>query len=685
MGKKTVYFNEFNVRMGNATYFPLVSGVLCAAAKSIPRLRDAYSFKPFIFHLDSAENVLARYDEAPDVACFSIAMWNEQLCLHVAETLKKRWPDCLIVFGGPQLPHQPEEYFAAHPFIDVGVRAEGEEAFMALLDRYLESRDFAGVPNVSYRHPETGAFVFNTETPEFERAMDRYPSPYLTGLFDYMFDAHPDIDFQAIIETNRGCPFLCTFCYWGRGGTSRRYRYHAMERVTGELDWCGRHKIKYVFNADSNFGMHRRDAEIGEMIVATKQKYGYPEKFRTCWGKNTDENIFRIAGMLHEHDMEKGITLARQSQNKQVLANIKRGNIKMETYSNLQRRFNDLDVPVYTEMILGLPGESYESWCDGIEEMLKSGLKNQLFIYQCEAYPNTELGDPEYQDKFGIKLKRLALREIHGSVRDESWVPEYHDIVVETADMPHGDWWRMNRISMMTMLLHSMKLGFYVMRYMTDRYDVKFAPFIEFISDRQMAPGTGDKFRREMEIFDDYLGLMMAGEGRGVVMPDHGVIYWDAEEAAFLRIAEDLDGFYDELRDMVCQYLEREGVVFDAAEIGEVVRYQRMRMPGPTLPDLNEWTFQYNLPEYFHRCFGTDPIPVARETQLLEIEPIDYRGLRADFAKRTILWGRKSGALLVDCRWESLDRLGISSDMRFGLAEDAHLAPLPRSANLGAE
>lgn len=680
---KTVYFNEFNVRMGNATYFPLVSGILCAAAKSQPRLRDAYRFKPFIFHLDSAENILARYDEAPDVACFSVAMWNEQLSLYLAQTIKERWPDCLIVFGGPQLPHNPEEYFEANPFIDVGVRAEGEEAFMALLDRNLESRDFSGVPNVSFRHPETGAFVYNVETPTFERDMDNYPSPYLTGLFDYMFDAHPEIEFQAIIETNRGCPFLCTFCYWGRGGTSRRYRYHAMERVEGELDWCGRNEIRYVFNADSNFGMHRRDMEIGEMIVATKQKYGFPEKFRTCWGKNTDENIFRIAGLLHEHDMEKGITLARQSQNKQVLANIKRGNIKMDTYSSLQRRFNDLDVPVYTEMILGLPGESYESWLDGIEEMLKSGLKNQLFIYQCEAYPNTELGDPAYQEKFGIKLKRLELREIHGSIRDESWVPEYHDIVVETADMPHNDWRRMNRMSMMTMLLHSMKLGFYVMRYMTDRYPVNFTPFIEFVTELKMAEGTGSQFRREMELFDAYLDRMMSGEGRGVVMPNHGGIYWDAEEAAFLRIAEDLDGFYDELRDMVCQYLDHNGVAYDADEVAEVVRYQRMRMPGPTLPDLTEWTFRYNLPEYFHRCFGTDPIAVVPEKQVLECQPVDFQGARADFAIRTILWGRKSGALLVACRWESLDRGGMTSEMQFGITEESQLVPLPRAANLG--
>lgn len=515
--------------------------------------------------------------------------------------------------------------------------------------------------------------------------MLKYPSPYLAGVYDYMFEAHPDIDFQAIIETNRGCPFLCTFCYWGRGGNSRRYRYHSMERLAAEIDWFGRNNIRYVFNADSNFGMHRRDPEIAGLIVEAKKKYGFPEKFRTCWGKNTDENIFRIAGMLHEHDLEKGITLARQSQSKEVLGNIKRGNIKLDTYSSLQRRFNDLDVPVYTEMILGLPGESYESWSGGIEEMLQSGLKNQLFVYQCEVYPNTELHEAEYREKFGIKLQRLELREIHGSVRDESWVPEYNDIIVETNAMSNHDWRRMSKLSMVTMLLHSMKLGFYVMRHMADRYSTGYVPFIEFCSDLLMAEGTGGHFRREVAVFDKYLDGMMAGEGRGVVMPDHGVIYWDSEEAAFLRVAEDLDGFYAELRDVVCQFLDQNDIDYAPDEIAEVVRYQRMRMPQPTLPKQTEWTYQYNLPEYFHRSFGTDPVGVSRDTQVVTCDPIDFAGDRADFAKRTILWGRKSGALLVKCRWESADRPWVNSETHYGLAEESGLAALPRAANLGGE
>ena len=83
--------------------------------------------------------------------------------------------------------------------------------------------------------------------------MDSYPSPYLSGEFDYLISNKKDHNYQAIIETNRGCPFLCTYCYWGRGGNTTKYRYHSLERVFAEIDWIGKNKISYVFKLELAF------------------------------------------------------------------------------------------------------------------------------------------------------------------------------------------------------------------------------------------------------------------------------------------------------------------------------------------------------------------------------------------------------------------------------------------------
>jgi putative methyltransferase len=649
--RQQVYFNEFNVLMDGIAYLPLVSGLLRAYAETSADLAAAYEFRPFLFHRDRPERILAEYDR-PAVAAFSTSMWNEQLNLHVAREVKRRHPECLIVFGGPQVPHHPEGYFSAHPFIDVAVRGEGEETFADVLRRRLVGRDFAGLAGVSWREPESGRCIRNGEERPQSRDLDLYPSPYLEGLFEDLM-ARSELRFQAIIETNRGCPFPCTFCFWGQGGLSRKYRFHGLERVQRELEWCARNRIAYVFNADSNFGMHKRDLEIAQMLVELKRRYGYPEKFRTCFGKNTDDKIHEIAVLLHRHGLEKGITLARQSNDEGVLRNVKRQNIKLATYENLQRRFNEGDVPVYTELILGLPGETYESWTRGIDELLRSGLKNQLFVYLAQVFPNTDLADPAHQRRFGIRTRRILLTEIHGGIRSAALLPEYEDVIVETASMSVADWRRMAVFSWVTMLLHSLKLGFFLMAYLADRLGVRYGDLLDYLSRAGFPADTGPILRAEIGRFEAQLDRLLAGDGRGHHLPEFGNLYWDEEEASFLRVSERLDEFYGELGAVVRAFLAARGIAWDEAELAEALRYQRLRIPtrhpsGPTAA-----RFAFNFPEYFEARFRSVPVRLRRVPQILTVTHRDHGGDRVRYARETILWGRKSGTMLTDVAWRS--------------------------------
>ncbi len=646
-----VYFNEFNVLQLTACYLPLSSGLLKAFAQTSQKIRDHYRFMPFLFHRDSPERILAAYDR-PSVAAFSVSMWNEQLNLAVAREVKRRHPDCLIVFGGPQVPHVPVAYFAQHPFLDVAVRSEGEEAFSEILERFLEGgRDFAGIPSVSWRDPATGECRSNGDRPQ-QKDLDVFPSPYLEGLFDDLITGNADLEFQAIIETNRGCPFLCTFCYWGQGGLSRKYRFHGLDRVARELEWCSLHKIRYVFNADSNFGMHPRDGEIARTLVELKRRYGYPDKFRTCFGKNTDDKIFEIGSLLHRHGLEKGITLARQSNDLEVLKNIRRANIKLSTYRSLQTRFNEANVPLYAEFILGLPGETYATWTAGIEEMLESGLKNQLFSYFCDVYPNTELADPQYQKRFGIVTQRVVLNEIHGALRREDLPTEYVDIVVKTDAMSVAEWRLMTMFSWMTSLLHSMKLGFFALMYLNDRLGIRYADVIDYIVRRRMPAGTAGMFRDELSHFEENLDGILQGRSFCRAMPEFGAIYWSEEEAAFLRVSADLDRFYEEFHGLLKAFLQERGVAFSEEELAEVMEYQRLRIPSLSQPGPDVRRFGYNLPEYFQSRYTANPIGLQGVPQTLLRRPRTYDGDRVTYARENVLWGRKSGTILVPASWE---------------------------------
>ncbi len=648
--KRLVYFNEYNLLMGNTTYLPLVSGLLHAHALTSDKVKDEYSFAPYLFHIDSPERILGRYEgsDEPAVAAFSMLMWNEQLNLRVAADVKRRYPRCIIVVGGANVPHHPEAFFSKYPFIDVTVRGEGEEAFTEILERLSDGGNLDDLPGVSWRSANGEIRVSAVERP-FVRDLDFYPSPYLEGLYDSLIESRQDITFQAIIETNRGCPFHCTFCYWGKGGLSRKYRYHGIDRVAREIRWVGEHRIRYLFNADSNFGMNARDLEIAELLVETKARYGFPEKFRTCYGKNTSDRIFDISTLFHAHQLEKGITISYQSIDPQVQKNIKRDNIKLDMARDMHRRCNQNDVPVYTELILALPGETAESWMKGVDSILASGIKNQLFVYCCQVFSNTDLGDPEYQKQFGIVTKRIELHEIHGSVRSPEWVPEYEDVIIQTDAMPNADWRRMLAFSWMVMVMHSLKLSFFVMSWLAERFGVQYSDFIRALLEAGES-GRHPRLKVLRTLFDRMIERIMRGEGRGCILPEYGSIYWDVEEAAFLEMSRDFPAYFAELAIVTAEFMAARGHSADPGELDEVIRYQMLRIPGPEGVSQSIHHFGYDLPDWFDRLFDEDRPVLARTPAAMEVLPREFGGKLENFARETILWGRKSGTMLTKVR-----------------------------------
>ena len=128
-----------------------MSGCLHAYALEIPAISEGYEFAPYIFKADSPSIILSKI-EAPDVAAFSLYSWSANLSLHVAQEIKIQSPNCLMVFGGGSVPHDPTQFMTDHPFVDVCVRGEGEEPFGDILVRNLSSRDFSNIPQVSWRN-----------------------------------------------------------------------------------------------------------------------------------------------------------------------------------------------------------------------------------------------------------------------------------------------------------------------------------------------------------------------------------------------------------------------------------------------------------------------------------------------------------------------------------------------------
>lgn len=642
--KFRVYLNEYNVLMEKTTYLPLVSGLLRSYAEKFLEIREYYQFMPFLFMREPLENVLSYYDD-PSVAAFSVFMWNEQLSLKIAEEIKRRYPQCLIVFGGQQVPAEATEYLEQYPFVDVAVRGEGEAIFAELLQQMIVSRDFSAIPDITWRNVETQSIHSNPPRTALEMDLDIYPSPYTNGIFDDLMKAHSQINFQAIIQTNRGCPFTCAYCAWHK---SSKLRLFSMERVAAEIEWCGKNRIAYVFNADANFGIHPRDIEVAKILAETKLRHGFPEKFRSCFTKNADDRIYELAMLLLAHKLEKGITLSFQTLSEVTLRNIRRENIRLSTYKNLLARFNAVNVPVYTELILGLPGETTESWITGIEQILSSGLRGQLFVYPCEIYPNSEMGDAGYRERFGIHTRRILLTEIHGAVRDEGLLPEYQEIIVATASLPFEEWREMMIVSWLTMTLFSLKLGYFFLAFLRHRYAIPTMRFIQHLMGNERA----SVIRSEMVQYRVHLENFLTGEtGRGVAIREYGDIYWDVEEGSFLRIVTQAGLFFKELGAAASQYCEINGIPCNRDELEEAIRYQSLLIPTPEETKSGDYIFQRNFPEYFSKLSSGKIIDLVNKRQILHVSGTDFGYDRVRYGREVLLWGRKSDSILSPAKW----------------------------------
>jgi putative methyltransferase len=579
-------------------------------------------------------------------------MWNEQLSLKLANLLKRKY-NCLIIFGGPSCPHNPTEYFRKYKFIDIAVRAEGEEAFNQILLRYIDNKkDFRDIPNVSFRNQEDKCII-NTNPSPFNRDLDIYPSPYLTGEFEYLFSNIKNHNYQIIIETNRGCPFLCTYCYWGKGGNNTKYKFHSLERVFSEIDWIAKKKIKYVFNADSNFGMHRRDMDIAQKLVDTKINTGYPEKFRTCWGKNTSEQIFKIASLLNLYDLEKGITLARQTNSKQALLNVKRDNIKLSSYSELEQKFNKLKIPVYAEMILGLPGETNESWKDGLCEIIETSIENHIFVYQAEIYPNTEFNEKYYREKYKIKSKKIKLNEIHCSPRDQDWLQEYQDIVIANSTMTKEDWKKRNIFAITLIVIHSFKLGFYFLYFFHDFMKINMKDIINGLIENANEKDTPFFFKNCIKEIELWLENILKGEGRGILNKKYSDVFLDIEEVVALNLFENLQTFYKEINFIFKKIIGEKKYNENLEIINEITKYQLLRMPNKKGGNVSE-KFNYNIPEYMFYINSNPRIKIKKKSnEVKSVNTKNYESNYHQFTKEKIIWARKSDKIKNDLDYDA--------------------------------
>lgn len=639
--------NIYVVQFGTGTtinLLPLAAGQLVARLKQENEFMAEYNLNlcEIIFSRpENPEEIVSKMESAFIVG-FSCFLWNMNISLQTAKEVRRRFPDALIVTGGPSIPKDPElteGFFEQHPEIDVICIGEGEEVFASICRHYSRGEAFSDIPGIIYRDRTTGKFY--RTAPEEIVPMDRLLSPYLEGTFDDFYQKHQN-EFSGIIwETNRGCPYECAFCTWGNL-PSRKIREKPMEQVKGEIEWFGRNKVKYIAMSDSNFGIRERDIELAEMLAECKRKYGVPNFISVSWAKNSPHKILKIADILKKSGIGFRVTLSLQSLNEDVIKAINRTNIKKNSFDIIKANYRSQRLYSYTELILGLPMETYDSFISGIENSLSESVFEQLYIYPLFLFPNTKITSSESRKKYGLEGKIIENR--YTKSKKSIQVKEFVEIVVGTSAMPKNKWIDSFVICYYTLALHDDRLAFFIFHYLKKTFLIKITDIIAHaskISSEKEFPILKKAF---LKLKNTAIGVQELGNSH-LIEPEsfHGIPY-DPPEGIFLELLMDRELFYSEFLRVVELYLEEKLIKFDRTILKDLFLFQKAAIAHPNGPDSELLHLNYNWVEYFafafnlkgaelykkrHRYKVVDPKPSYGDTSQYLKNSFDVRGVPA--------------------------------------------------------
>jgi radical SAM superfamily enzyme YgiQ (UPF0313 family) len=342
-------------------------------------------------------------------------VWNEHAIQRITQSLHRYKFPGRVILGGPQVSYLKQGLEKVYPHVDAFVRGYGENAMVKLMQNYnpmtiIKGVHFAGMPDLGL----TATVPLN-----------ELPSPYL----EKVLPAQPFIRW----ETQRGCPFKCSFCQHREPDKAlMKRRNFPKARVQAEANWILNNPIiediavlDPTFNSGPDYlnVLHGLIGYTGKLALQCRMEMVTPEFLDAVELINQTGNIVLEFGLQTIHKEEQRLIQRPNNMNRiaWTLAETEKRNIKTEL-----------------SLIFGLPGQTLASFRQSVQYCIDMNVKT------IHAFPLMILRGTLLYDK----KQELGLIESHEIAspaipRQQEYIPH----VVESRSFSHDDWKAMAEIA----------------------------------------------------------------------------------------------------------------------------------------------------------------------------------------------------------------------------------------------
>ncbi len=317
-------------------------------------LRDETVLLEFTINQQTLDMLGAILAQRPRIVGLGVYIWNVEETTRLVADLKRVAPEVIVVLGGPEVSYETDDLEIAR-LADYVITGEGDVAFAGLC------RELLSAGSVAFRSAKVRSFA------ERKATLLHAPVPVLTDLaLPYDLYTDEDIAHRVLyVEASRGCPFTCEFCLSALPIPVRQFPLEEFLAAMSRLLERGTKCFKFV---DRTFNLNLRVSRAILDFFLQRYQPGMFLHFELIPDRLPDslkELIVQFpAGALQ---FEVGI----QTFNEEVSHLISRHQDNALVDQNLSWLRDHTAVHVHADLIVGLPGESLDSFATGFDRLVR--------------------------------------------------------------------------------------------------------------------------------------------------------------------------------------------------------------------------------------------------------------------------------------------------------------------------